>query len=378
MNSVCKLFTPGPTEIPPEVQAALAEPIIHHRTEAFSALFRETRLALQQVFQTQSDVLVLAATGTGGMEAAVCNFFSPGDTVIAINSGKFGKRWGDIASCYGLQVIEICYSPGVPACPAELAEKLKANPKTKGVFLTASETSTATYHPVDQLAEVVRSHSEALVIVDGITAVGIHDMRPDEWGFDVVVAGSQKGFMLPPGLTFLSVNERAFKQAESSSLPKYYFDLLKERKNQQKDTTAYSPAVTLVRGCHAACTLMLKEGLSNVFERHRSLMNSVHVSAEALGLQLIAKQTPSHCLTAIGIPDEIGADRVRKHLLQNYNMMLAGGQDELKGKIIRIAHFGALTHQDISDCMIALEETLQALGVQVSSGTVRNAIPTTP
>lgn len=363
-----RLFTPGPTEIPPAVYAAMNQTMIHHRTPEFEEIFGKTSALLKKIYQTQNDVLMIASSGTGAMDASVCNFFSKGDPVLVVNAGKFGQRWEKITKAYGLNVEILAYDPGVPANPDQIQAALKKNPEIKGVFIQASETSTATYHPVKEISDVVKNFPNALMVVDGVTAIGIHDIRTDEWGLDVVVAGSQKGFMLPPGLAFLSVSERAWKRADQSNLPKFYLDMKQERKSQQKNTTAFTPAVSLIRGLHAACEMMLSEGLPAMFERHRVMTLATHAGAKALSLELVAEKSPSHCLTAIFIPEEIGAGKVKKMLQNDHHMIVAGGQDDLKGKIIRIAHFGALTYSDVTGVMAALELTLHKLGAKVQLG----------
>lgn len=368
MFSRKKLYTPGPTEIPPEVQAEMSQPMIHHRTSEFSEIFAKTREKLARVFQTQNDVMVLAGTGTGGMDASVSNFFSPGDHVLVVEAGKFGKRWAELAMTYHLNVTKLQYRPGEPTRPDDVARQLQRHPDITGVFVTASETSTATYHPVKEISEVIQERDDVLLVVDGVTAVGIHDIRTDEWGLDVVVAGSQKGFMLPPGLAFVSVSERAWERAKQSSLPKYYFDLTKERKNQSQQTTAYTPAVSLIRGCGKACDLMLRETLPKLFHRHTVMTKAVHAATKALNLELIAQDSPSHCLTAIAIPEKIGANNVKKVLDNDHFITVAGGQDELKGKIIRVAHFGALTPSDVRSFVQSFETTLTTLGAHIESG----------
>jgi aspartate aminotransferase-like enzyme len=374
MGDQNKLFTPGPTEIPPEVMSELSRPMIHHRTAEFESVFGETREQLKAIYQTQQEIIVLASSGTGGMEAAVSNFFSSGDQVLVIEAGKFGERWAQIARQYGLRVVSLFYDPGIPANPDDVIRVLKEHPAVKGVFMTASETSTATYHPVDKLAEAVRAQSQALVVVDAVTAIGIHDIKTDDWDLDVVVGGSQKGFMLPPGLSFVSVSQRAWKEAQTSTLPKYYFDLRKELKNHRENTTAYTPAVSLIRGCHKSCQLILQNGLQAWTRRHQIMTQAVHAGAKAMGLSLLAENSPSHCLTAIWIPEAVGAKKIIGLLDTQHHMTVAGGQDELKDKIIRIAHFGALTFTDISAVIFALEMSIHMLGGKIELGAGPKAV----
>jgi serine---pyruvate transaminase len=368
-----RLFTPGPTEIPHAVQAAMALPMIHHRTPQFESLFEQTQKLLKQIYQTQNDVITFSASGTGGMDAAVCNFFSKGDEVVVINAGKFGERWEKLAKTYGLKAHVITYDPGVPGDPKAIQDILTQEKNIKGVFFQASETSTATFHPVKEIAKVVHDHSDALVVVDGVTAIGIHDIKTDAWGLDVVVAGSQKGFMMPPGLGFISVSEKAWQRADHSDLPKFYLDAKQERKAQRNNTTAFTPAVSLIRGLHAACELMLASGLDALFQKHLIMTHAMHAAAKALNLELVAEKNPSHCLTAFFIPEEIGAGKVKKALETDHHMIIAGGQDALKGKIIRIAHFGALTFSDVTAVMAALELTLHKFGAQVNLGAATTA-----
>ncbi|MFQ5428551.1 MAG: pyridoxal-phosphate-dependent aminotransferase family protein [Thermodesulfobacteriota bacterium] len=361
------LLAPGPTPVPESTLMAMSGPILHHRTPQFSAIFQETEDLLKYVFQTKEDVLILASSGTGAMEGSITNLFSPGDEVIAINGGKFGERWGQIAEAYGLKVQTIKVEWGKAVDVAEVKALLDANPKVKGVLTQASETSTTVAHPVREIAALTKDR-DCLTIVDGITAVGVFDVPMDDWGIDVLVSGSQKAFMLPPGLAFAALSEKAWGFAEKSTLSPYYFNFKKERKNIAKQTTAYTPAVSLIVGLRESLSLIKEEGLENVFARHDRLARATRAAGEALGLKLLAPETPSNAVTGIFVPEEIDGAAFVKYLRDDMGVTIAGGQDHLKGKIVRVAHLGYADTFDVIIAVSAIEMALKKFGADVTLG----------
>ncbi len=362
------LLAPGPTPVPPEVLMKMSMPILHHRAPDFIPVFEEARQGLKWLYQTKNDVLILCSTGTGGMVAAVNNFFSPGEKVLTVNGGKFGERWTKICQSYGLEVTEITVQWGYTVKPEQIEEALKANPGIKGVFVQASETSTGVYHDIKSIAEVVRRFDDTLLVVDAISALVAHDLRTDEWGIDIMVGGSQKGLMLPPGLAFISVSDRAWAKAEQCKTPKFYFNLLAERKKQQDNQTNFTTAVSLVIGLNEAIKLLQKEGLENVFARHARLADATRQAMQALGLTLYAKESPSNAVTAVEAPEGIDGQKIYKTLRESYGVTAAGGQAQAKGKIFRIAHLGYADTFDVIVAVAAVEMALKDLGYDVPIG----------
>lgn len=361
------LLAPGPTPVPESALLAMAQPMIHHRTPQFSEIFKETAELLKLVFQTKEDVLILAASGTGAMEGAIVNLYSPGDEVIVVNGGKFGERWGKISEAYGLKAHWLNVEWGKAVDPLEVKKLLAANPNVKGVLVQASETSTTAAHPVKELAALTKDRN-CLLIVDGITAVGVFDLPMDSWGIDVLVSGSQKAFMLPPGLAFASLSAKAWKFQETAKCPKFYFDFKKERKNLKDNTTAYTPAVSLITGLREALTLIKNEGLQNVFARHDRLARATRAAAQALGLKLLAPDAPSNAATGVFVPEGVEGGKLVKYLRDTMGITMAGGQDHLKGKILRIAHLGYVDTFDIIIAISAVEMALAKAGHKVEFG----------
>ena len=362
------LLAPGPTPVPPEVLLAMARPIIHHRAPEFAQLFGEVREDLKWLFQTRNDVLILASSGTGGMEGAVANFLSPGDKALVVNGGKFGERWGKICKTFGVQVNEIKVEWGRAVDPQAVAEALKKDPAIKAVFVQASETSTGVAHPTKALADVVRPHEGTLLVVDAITALGVFDIKTDDWGIDVVVTGSQKALMLPPGLAFVSVSEKAWQMAEKAKNAAFYFNFKKERESQVKNQTAYTPAVSMILGLQEVLRMLKAEGLEKVFERQGKLAHAMREGVKAAGLSLFPKDSPSDALTAISSPEGVDGQAVYKNLRVQYGMTAAGGQDHLKGKIFRVSHMGYMDSFDVISAIAAIEMVLKGLGHPVQLG----------
>ena len=277
------LLSPGPTPIPNEVALAMSETMIHHRTPQFNQVFDEARHGLKKLFGTKSDVLMLASSGTGAMEASVANLFSPGDKVLVINGGKFGERWLNISNAYGLNPIDLKVGWGQAVKVADVEQQLKAHPDIRGVMVQASETSTTVFHPVKEIAKLTRNGP--LFLVDGVTAVGVVPLSMDEWGIDVLVTGSQKALMLPPGLGFIALSDRAWEKTKKAKLPRFYFDLNLERKNQQKGSGAFTPAVSLIFGVRASLHMLEREGLENVYARHARLCKATRAAADGFRVE---------------------------------------------------------------------------------------------
>jgi len=360
------LLSPGPTPIPNEVALAMAETMIHHRTPQFNQVFNEAREGLKKLFATKNDVLILASSGTGAMEASVTNLFSPGDKVLVINGGKFGERWLNISNAYGLTPIEMKVEWGQAVKVGDVEKQLKANPDIQGVMIQASETSTTVLHPIKEIAKLTQNGP--LFLVDGVTAVGVVPLPLDEWGIDVLVTGSQKALMLPPGLGFIALSDRAWDKTKKAKLPRFYFDLTLERKNQQKGSGAFTPAVSLIFGVRASLQMMQREGLQNVYARHDRLCRATRAAAKAMGLKLLAPDRPSPAATGIFLPGGIDADAVLEYLRDKMNITLAEGQDQLKGKAIRIAHIGYMGAFDVITAIAALEMALRKFGAEIPFG----------
>ena len=361
------LLAPGPTPVPPEVLAAMALPVIHHRTPQFAAVLAEVQEGLRALFGTSQDVLVLASSGTGGMEGAVTNLLSPGDEVVVVNGGKFGERWTKICQTYGVRVHEVVVEWGRAVVPQMVEMALREHPATRAVFLQASETSTCALHPVAAIGELTRGR-DTLLVVDGITAVGVLDLPMDRLGIDVLITGSQKALMVPPGLAFVALSPHAWAATETARLPRFYFDFKRERKGVAERSTAWTPAISLIQGLRVALAMLKAEGLPNVYARHDRLARATRAAADALGFRLLAPEAPSPAATAIMLPDGIDGSAVFRYLRDRMQVTFAGGQDRLKGKIIRIAHLGYVDAFDVVTGIAALELALHRFGVPVELG----------
>jgi aspartate aminotransferase-like enzyme len=364
------LMTAGPTPLPPEVQAVMAEPMLYHRAPAFDALFARVLERLPKVFATENDVLVFTASGTGAMESAVANLIRPGRSMLACAAGKFGERWIELGEAYGADVLR--YEPGWGARldPAEVDRRLAERPDVRLVFATLSETSTGIVHDVQALGEVARAH-DALLVVDAISGLGAAELRQDEWGVDVVVAGSQKALMTPPGLSFVSVSQRALDLAAQVPGGRYYFDWGSALAEQRKPApaTPFTPAVTLLRALDVALDLIAAEGLPEVLARHDLLARATRAGVVAMGLELFGDPDDrSTVVTAVELPDTIDGARVPR-LLRDRGITANGGQAQLKGRILRIAHCGYYGAWDIVVSLAALELVLRDLGAEVELGT---------
>ena len=339
------LLTPGPVLLNPSVQTTLSQPMWHHRSPQFKKVLKEVSSNLKMVFQTKEPVLILTSTGTGAMEAAISNTLSPGDEVLCICAGKFGERWRDIAMAFDIKVHSINVPLGSAVHPDTVKNHLKENKQIKALFISACETSTATQQPVQDISRILRNHPHVLFIVDGITALGAEEMPMDRWGLDVLIAGSQKSFMLPTGLAFIALSKKAWRAVEKSSCLKYYFDLKKERLAQAKGQTAFSSSVTLIRALKESLTFIKKQGLHSCIEKCQNLKKSTHIFCKEMGLPLYSLK-PANSVTAIKIPDNLSVKALKTDLQNKHAVVVAGGQGELKNKIIRIGHLGHISHQD--------------------------------
>jgi len=361
------LMAPGPTPVPSEVLLAMARPMIHHRTPEYDALFREVRAGLGRLVQTRQDVLTPACTGTGAMEAAVANTLSAGDRVVVVNAGAFAQRWLAIARAFGLQIVELEAAHGETVAPERIAEALRAHPDVKAVLVQHSESSTGVLHDVRAYAQVTRG-TDAILIVDAVSSLGIADVQMDAWSLDVVVSASQKGLMLPPGLGVLALSDKAWSAAKRSTLPKFYLDLSEERKYAAKNEARFTPAVSIMVGLREVLKMIEAEGLGNVFRRHDRLSRATRAGAEALGLTLFPKTTPSPALTAVQVPPGLDADRVVAGFATSHNITIDGGRGPTKGKIFRIGHMGYAAETDVIIAVAALEQVLAELGQPVDFG----------
>ncbi|MGQ9801588.1 MAG: pyridoxal-phosphate-dependent aminotransferase family protein [Candidatus Saccharicenans sp.] len=356
------LLSPGPTPVPETVLSVAAEPIIHHRTPEFSKIFMEVTEGLKYVFGTKENVYILAASGTGAMETAVINTLSPGDKVITINGGKFGERWGNICRAYGLDTREIIIPWGEDFSPEQLAAEIKNNPGVKAVFTTLSETSTGAIFDIQGFGQVVAA-TEAILVVDGISGVGATACYMDDWKVDILVSGSQKSFMIPPGLAYIAFSPKAWKLVETSKLPKFYFDIKKYRKNLEKQTTPWTPAVSLIIQQKKALDIIKSLGMDKLLQHHQILGEATRAAVKAIGLELLAKR-PGNILTAVKTPAGVDGNKLVKTMQNKYMAYISNAQDPHKGEFFRIAHLGYMGGFDIVTALSALEMTLLDLGYE--------------
>jgi aspartate aminotransferase-like enzyme len=362
-----QLMAPGPTPVPSNVLLAMAQPMIHHRTPEYDALFAEVRGGLKRLFQTTQEVLPFASSGTGSMEAAVANTLSAGDTVLLLRAGKFAERWEEICRAYGVTVVPLSAPFGDTVPAAAFAEALRRHPEAKAVLMQHSESSTGVLHDVKGIAAVTRP-TPAILIVDAVSSLGIADLPMDAWGVDVVVSGSQKGLMLPPGLSFSAVSEKAWGHVRASRLPKYYFDYTAEAKSVAKGEAHFTPAVSIMLGLREVLRMLEAEGLANVIRRHDRLARATRAGVEALGLEIFAKATPSPALTPVLAPAGLDSERILATYSTSHNITIAGGQGEMKGKVFRLGHMGYVAEFDVITALAALEQVLQELGHPVDFG----------
>ncbi len=360
------LFTPGPTPLPPEALLAMAQPIDYHRSETAVTLIKDVLQKLKHVFQTENDVLFLTTSGTGAMEAAVANLLCCGDKVLVIRSGKFGERWGEICTAYGVEIIPIDVAWGNSVAPEAVESHLTAHPEVKAVFATLCETSTGALHDIEALARLTR-HRPTLLVVDAVSALGADDLQMDNWGVDMVVSCSQKGLMTPPGLAFAALNRRAWNAVARSNLPKYYLDLRKAHQSGLEGSVPYTPAITLLTALQCALNRICAEGIRNTIARHNRLAVATRSAIKAIGLPLFA-MSPANTLTSIRLPEEIDGKAFIKLMREKHGITYAGGQSHLSGKIARIAHLGWMNENDVIIAISAFERGLAEIGYDTPLG----------
>jgi len=361
-----RLLTPGPTPLYPPALHAMMASDIHHRTEDFRKVYKAVLADLKEVYGTNNDVLCFAASGTGAMDASVSNLFSRGDKVVVCSAGKFGERWAEITRAYGLDVELLEYPYGDTIAPERVEAALKARPDTKGVFIQASETSTGAEHDVKAIGEIV-SKSDALFVVDGITGLGTMTLDVDGWGLDVLIGGSQKAFMIPPGLAFMSVSAKAWKRTETASLPHFYFDLKKEKKNGDAGESSWTPATSLVLALGEALKYVKEIGMANLIANAQMLARATREAADELGLELFAKR-PGSSVTAIKSPAGMNSGAIVKGFRERFGAVIANGQGSMKGQMFRLAHLGYFDISDMFGVIAGLELILRANGHEVELG----------
>jgi len=358
------LMTPGPTPVPIDILLEGAKDTIHHRTPQYLDIQNEALENLKYLFQTDNFVYTMASSGTGAMEAAVANLLSPGDKAIAVNAGKFGERWCDLCKAYGAELIELDVEWGKYVRSEEIKKALEENPDTKAVFTTLCETSTGIVNPIKEIAEIVNK-TDAVLVVDAISGLLAEPLKMDEWNVDVVVCGVQKGFMMPPGLAMIALSDKAMKIVEKSENARYYFDIRSYKKNYPD--SPFTPPVNLIYQLVKSTNMLKEEGIENVWERHRIMSEATRAGIKALNLELFAEK-PSNAVTAIKVPTGVDAGKLIKFLRDDWGIVFTGGQSQLKGKIIRIAHLGYMSKFDIIIAISALEMSLNKFGFKVELG----------
>jgi len=362
-----KLLTPGPTSVPPEVLRALAEPVLHHRSPDFAEVFALAQERLRQVFRTDAEVLVFTSSGTGAFESALVNLLSPGDRVLAVSQGEFGERWQKMATALGCDVVPLTYAWGESPRPDDLRDALTES-GAETVFLVHSETSTGVVSELEPLLQVC-AEAGALSIVDAVSSLGAVPLDTDAWGADVVVTGSQKALMTPPGLAFAAVSERAWERTATATLPRFYWDWARQRRVQETGSTPFTPATSLVVALVEALGIVLDGGLETAFARHRALGRACRAGIKAIGLELYSPDDDSAAvLTGALTPDGIDAVELRLALRDRHGITIAGGHGELVARLFRIGHIGHVSVEDIAEALTAIEEELSAAGADVDLG----------
>jgi aspartate aminotransferase-like enzyme len=362
-----RLLTPGPTPLYPKALQAMTGAEIHHRTQKFRDLYLSVLADLKTVLGTAHEVLMLASSGTGAMEAAVTNCFSPGDRVIVCSAGKFGERWVELTRAFGLEVVILSAPYGSVVEPIALAQALAANPDVKGVFVQASESSTGAAHDVRAMGEIVK-RTAAMFIVDAITGIGSMPLDIDRWGLDFVIGGSQKAFMLPPGLAFLTISPKAWEMMESARLPRYYFDLRREKKSAAKGESSWTPAIALILGLAEVLKYVKTLGMEKLIENAQQLAAATRAACGALGLELLSPAHPSGAVTAVKAPPGLSSSVIVEEFHEKFGSIIADGQGEMAGRIFRIAHLGYYDIADLFALMAELELILLAHDVPVKLG----------
>jgi aspartate aminotransferase-like enzyme len=359
-------MTPGPAPVPEDVLLELARPVIHHRSSEAKDVITEVTGGLKSVFQTQNDVMILTASGTGAMEAAAVNTVPPGGKAIVLNAGYFAQRWGKICKAYGINVVNLDTEWGNPVDPQQVANALKEHPDTVCVMGTLSETSTGTGHPVEAIGRIV-AETPAVYAVDGISGIGAMECRTDAWGIDLLCVGSQKALMLPPGLAFISVSPKAWAKIDAFESKSFYFNLKSARAKAKEFDTPFTPAHTLILALRAALKRIEAEGIENVWARHKRMSEAAQAGIQALGLELFSSR-PAEGLTAFKVPAGLKDSDIRNRLFDRFGITTVGGQDKLKGKIVRVGHMGYMDELDVISGLAALEMVLNDLGLEVKPG----------
>jgi aspartate aminotransferase-like enzyme len=368
------LFAPGPTSVPAEILLELAKPVLHHREPQFLETLAQVRDGLKYLFQTSGEVIMLSASGTGAMEAAVANLFRASERALVISAGKFGERWAEICRAYGVEAVSLEVPWGEAVNPGDVADALARDPTIRGVCVQACETSTGVAHDVRALGEIVKALPEVVLLVDAVSALGATELRMDEWGLDAVVAGSQKAMMLPPGLAFVALSAKAWQRAAHTNLPRYYFDLPKIRRELEQDDHPYTLPTSLVVALRESLARLRAEGLDHIFRRHRQLAEATRAGIKALGLSLLAEKSPSDALTVVRVPEGIDGARIPRLFQELCHITIVGGQDRLRGKVFRLAHMGYVDAFDVVTMVSAVEFVLHHLGYPVTWGTGVRAV----
>jgi aspartate aminotransferase-like enzyme len=360
-----QLRIPGPTPLPPEVLQSMTKQMINHRGGEFHKIMTDVTNKLKVIFQTKNDVLILTSSGTGGMEAAVVNTMSPGDKVLAVSIGNFGNRFATIAKTFGANVVKLDFEMGTAADPVKVRQALAANPDVKVVLITHNETSTGITNDMASLSKVVKEFDK-LLVVDCVSSLGSIDCPVDTWGIDVAVSGSQKGWMAPPGLAFVSMSPRAWKAHAESKMPKFYFDLSRAKKYLEKEETPWTPGITTFYALNAGLDILIKEGLQNIFARHARVAKLTRDGVRAMGLKQVADDRfASNTVTAVWLPAGIEYKALSKIMREEKQVTITGGQDTLEGKIFRIGHLGWVNEPDIQECLDALKYALPKMGYKI-------------
>jgi aspartate aminotransferase-like enzyme len=363
-----RLFTPGPTQLLPQAQTAMAQPMIHHRTSEFRAIFTEVLEGLRYLYNTENEVLLFTSSGSGVMEGAVVNLLGPGDKAIVVSAGKFGERWVQLCKTFGVNAHVLSVPYGQAVNPQQVASSLEQQPETRAVFVQYTESSTGARQDVKALGEIVHQHPKTALVVDAITGLGVMEMPVDQWHLDIVIGGSQKALMSPPGLAFASVSQKAWGLIETAKSSRFYFDFQKERKSNARGESSYTPAITLVMALREALKHIRQFGRENLIQNAGLLARATRAAAEALGLRLFAESCPSDALTAICSPGAVDSGTLIKEFKRNFGAVVANGQGEMKGKIFRVAHLGYYDFTDTIALIACLEILLNRLGIPIELG----------
>ena len=358
------LRTPGPTPIPDNIVDAMSGPMINHRGPEFGEIITKTTEQLKQVFMTKNDMYILTASGTGSLEAAIVNTLSPGDRVIAATAGAFGDRFVDMAEAFGADVKRMDFEWGGPMNPDDIRKALKAEPNIKAVLVTHNETSTGVTHPVEEIAKIVKGEFDKLLLVDAVSSLGCIPLPVDAWDCDMVGTASQKGFMIPPGLSFISVSERAWEAQQTAKMPRFYFDLAMAKQYLEQGQTPFTPNLSAMYGLSKALDILLKEGMENVFGRHATIAQFTRDNMRDIGLELLVsdEKYASNTVTAVKIPEGVDSKALVGKMRTEHNVVLAGGQGWMSNDIFRVGHLGSVEKSDITEVVDALKIVLPEVG----------------